>query len=119
MKFKLFAAIFILALFVLNISVNAQVERKIKLVNKTGVALSSVRVATHDSFNWGLDLNIMSSLPNNGALEFRQKIDTNLCSYDIKFSDAGGKEYILPGLDFCKEATINIVMPEDKKEPEK
>jgi hypothetical protein len=119
MKIKLFAAIFVLALFIINISVNAQVERKLKVVNKTGIALSSVRVATHDSFNWGLDLNIMASFPINGTIEFRQKIDTNLCSYDIKFADAGGKEYILPSIDFCKEASINIIMPEEKKEPEK
>lgn len=116
MKLKLFLAVFALAFFFLSSSVNAQVERKIKLTNKTGIALSSVRISTHESFRWGMDLNTMSTFPINGTIEFRQKVDTNLCAYDIKFADAGGKEYVMQSVDLCKEATVQLMIPEEKSE---
>jgi len=118
MKLKLFAAVFVLAL-IINSSVNAQVEKKFKITNKTGIALVSIRFALHDSFNWGMDLNTTSKLPINGFIEFRHKVDSNLCAYDIKFADDGAKEYIMLNVDFCKQTDIQLMIPEEKIEPQK
>lgn len=116
MKLKLSLVVFALVFFFLNSSVNAQIERSIRLTNKTGIALTSVRISTHDSYRWGMDLNPMSTFPINSSIDFRSKFDTNLCAYDIKFEDGAGKEYVMQSVNLCKETNVQLMIPEEKSE---
>ena len=112
---KLFLGFFIFGYLFLVNQTESQVRYTYKATNKTGLALTSVRFAKTETFQWGFELNIADKILNNATFEFQRKVDTTGCLYDFKLIDDSGKEYILEKVDLCGSTDIIITLPEEKE----
>ncbi|MCI0450676.1 MAG: hypothetical protein L0Y79_13015 [Chlorobi bacterium] len=114
MKGNFFLGTFILALLLLVSAARAQILTKtFKVVNKTGLNVTSVRISTFDAYTWSMELNTMEKIPNNGSFEFQRKYDTSKCNYEFKFTTEDGVDHIIKS-DLCGSATITLAIPEEK-----
>jgi len=114
MKRNFLRGALILSLLLLVDSSEAQISKTFRVVNKTGIALTSVRISSSNANEWGLELNTMEKMPNNTSFEFGHKIDTARCMYDIKFTAEDGTEFFMKDVNFCQLKEIALVMPEEK-----
>jgi len=118
MKLVLFLAISFILFF--NISAFSQTDRKVKITNKSGEVVTSVRLSSNDQYNWSLSVNTMDKVANNQSFDFVWRInDTSKCIYDLKFTIEAGTDYIIEDIKLCdKNPLIELLKPE-QKEPEK
>ncbi len=119
MKNKPALFIFILAAFFAGSSLLSQSSKTFKVTNNAGFPVKSVQVALAGTFEWGFQVNAIDRINNNTSFEFARKIDPAMCSYDIRYTDETGTEYIMEKVDLCKTATILLVLPEVKTEAPK
>ena len=118
MKENFFWGAFILALLLFVNTADAQILTKtFKVINKTGVNVTSVRISTFDAYTWSMELNTMEKIPNNGSFEFQRKYDTSKCDYEFKFTTEDGVDHIIKS-NLCASATITLAIPEEKPEGE-
>jgi len=117
MKENFFWGAFILALLLFVNTADAQILTKtFKVVNKTGMNVTSVRIATLDAYSWSMPLNT-TKVPNNSSFEYQKKYDTSKCTYDFQFTTEDGVDYIIKS-DLCTSETITLAIPEEKPEGE-
>ncbi len=105
----------VVVLFLLISSAYSQVSKTFKFNNKTGVTITSLRVASNDTYDWSLPLNTQEKVMNNQSFNFTMKIDTARCIYDFKFTTDDGTDYILEDITLCAKADIDLVIPEKKE----
>ncbi len=96
-------------------SSNSQVSKTFRVTNKTGIALTSVRISSANANEWGLELNTMEKFANNTSFDFGHKVDTARCMFDIKFTAEGGTEYFMEDVNFCTAKDIQLIIAEEKK----
>jgi hypothetical protein len=119
MKQHTLLAIVTFSLFFFAANLSAQTSKTFKVINKSGLAVTSVRLASNDTYSWGLSLNIMDKVPNDKSFDFVQKIDTGRCIYDFKFTTDDKKDYIIENVDLCTAKEIILAIPEEKPPGEK
>jgi hypothetical protein len=114
MKLDIFLTVLILSLLIIIANADAQPSKTFKVINKSGIAVTSVRLSSNDTYTWGLSLTTMDKVPNDKSFDFVQKIDTARCIYDFKFTGDDGKDYIIENVDLCTTKEIVLAIPEEK-----
>ncbi|HEY3251513.1 MAG TPA: hypothetical protein VGK25_10390 [Ignavibacteria bacterium] len=114
MKLSVFLAVLVLSLLIIIANAGAQTSKTFKVTNKSGMAVTSVRLASNDTYTWGLSLTTMDKVPIDKSFDFVQKIDTARCIYDFKFTGDDGKDYIIENVDLCSTKEIVLAIPEEK-----
>ncbi len=104
----------------LSISTYSQIDKKIKVTNKSGQIVTSVRLSSNNEYNWSLAVNTMEKVPINQSFDFTWRVaDTSKCIYDLKFTTDAGTDYIMEDLMLCDKTSVIELMIPEVKEPEK
>lgn len=97
MKQTLYSGIVVLLLFVtfgFTNTGNYSVVNK-SGVNVTGISISPAGMNFQNAVSFSRSINI----DQVASIDFES--DSENCLYDIKFSDANGKSYVMSGVDLC------------------
>lgn len=119
MKLNIFLTVLVFSILIIVANASAQQSRTFKVINKSGIAVTSVRLASNDTYEWGLSLTTMDKVLNDKSFDFVQKIDTARCVYDFKFTGEDGKDYIIENVNLCSSKEIILAIPEEKPPEEK
>ncbi|HJY64588.1 MAG TPA: hypothetical protein VJ455_10565 [Ignavibacteria bacterium] len=104
----------------LSISSYSQIDKKVKITNKSGQIVTSVRLSSNNEYSWSLSVNTMEKVPIDQSFNFTWRVaDTAKCIYDLKFTTDAGTDYIMEDLMLCEKSPIIELMIPEMKEPEK
>jgi hypothetical protein len=101
-------------LFLFTFTSFSQLNVTVKAHNKTGLTITALRISQNDAYNWSLPLNMVEKVKDSQTIEFKWKVDTNICKYDFQFTDDVGTNYILEDISICGKHEFDIIKPEEK-----
>lgn len=75
------------------------------IVNKSGLNVVSISYCKSGD-NFSNSTTVSGSIAKDQNTTVDLSINTEVCSYDIKFTDDKGVEYVMSGVDLCTSKTI-------------
>lgn len=102
-------------LVIFTITSFSQQNVTVKAHNRTGMTITSLRIAQNDgSYSWSLSLNVAEKVKDGQTIEFKWKVDTNICKYDFQFQTDDNAYYIMEDINICGKNEFDIIKPEEK-----
>lgn len=97
MKQTLYSGIVVVLLFVIVGFTNAG---NYSVINKSGVNVTGISISP-SGMNFQNAVTFSRSINTDQVTSIDFESDSDNCTYDIKFSDANGKSYVMSGVDLC------------------
>ncbi len=110
MKKLLFIAAFLLFSTILYNSASAQLSTFF-MENGTGMTVTSVYVSMPGASSWSQNLLTDSKVKNGDSFQFDLNINPSNCTYDIKFTNSKGREYVVRNISFCSSSFLTLTKP--------
>src|SRR5688572_2904536 len=105
MKKALYSGI---AILFLMLFIGFSVTGNYSIINKSGVNVTGVTIIPTGN-DAGNSVNFSSSISKDQSISVDFTANTENCSYDVKFTDDQGREYVMNGIDLCSSTELVLV----------
>lgn len=95
----------------LSMSAFAQTNQAFKVLNSSGVTVAEVYASPTAKNMWGDNL-IKNKVAGGETFEISVPVEAANCTWDIKYKDDQGKEYMLTNVDLCNTKTVTFAQPQ-------
>ena len=105
MKKALYSGI---AILFLMLFIGFSVTGNYSIVNKSGVNVTGVTIIPTGN-NTDNSVNFSTSISKDQSISVDFTVNSENCSYDIRFKDDQGREYVMSGIDLCGSTELVLV----------
>src|SRR5512146_411828 len=102
----------ILAVLVLSFALlstaYSQNKHEYTITNKSGVTVTGIYASVAGKNSWGSNLITKGKIKNGGAYKIEVPVDASNCTWDIKYHDSKGKDYVMKNVNLCNSTALNL-----------
>lgn len=78
------------------------------VINKSGVNVTSITISPIGD-NTGNSVSFSRSIGMDQSISIDFTTNTEVCEFDVRFTDDQGREYVMTGIDLCNSSKIILV----------